>query len=123
MKNRTLLIAVIGVAAIGVAFYVRSSRHGELAEQERANVNDMLTNADGYANYKAFLDAEADAAHRAATDAAFEGAAIGQATFDPHKYSTVYMNRLIARAREEKKTDLVDWLKGLCFEANINVTS
>lgn len=123
MKNRVILIAVLGAAAIGAAFYVRGARQGELAEQERANVNDMLTSADGYANHKAFLDAEADGAHQAAEAAAFDGAAIGQATFDPQKYSSVYMNRLIERARAEKKNDLVDWLKGLCFEANIPVTS
>lgn len=123
MKNRVILIAVLGAAAIGAAFYVRGSRQGELAEQERTNMHGMLSNADGYASHSAFLEAEANAAHQAATDAAFDGAAIGQATFDPQKYSTVYMNRLITRAREEKKTDLVDWLKGLCFEANITVTS
>lgn len=123
MKNRVVLIAVIGVVAIAGAFYVRSSRQGELAEQERASVIDMLSSSDGYSNHKAFLEAEAEAAHQAAKDAAFDGAAIGQATFDPHKYSTAYMNRLIARAREEKKNDVVDWLKGICFEANITVTS
>jgi len=123
MKNRVILIAVLGAVAIGAAFYVRSSRQGELAEQERANMHSMLSNSDGFASHSAFLEAEADAAHQAATDAAFDGAAIGQATFDPQKYSTVYMNRLIARAREEKKDDLVKWLKGICDEANITVSS
>ena len=123
MKNRTAMIAVIGVIAVGVALYIRSKGQGELAEQERAVVNDTLSNADGFSNYKAFLESEADGAHHAAKDGAFDNAAIGQAKFDPQKYKTIYLNRLIARAREEKKDDLVKWLKGICDEENITVTS
>jgi hypothetical protein len=120
MNPRIVRIAVFGAIAIGVAMYVKMSRRGELGDQAKANANQILTQAEGYETHRKFFELYSDLAHQSALSEAYTiGGRRARDTFDPNVYMGVFFGKLMNRARDEGKPDIVKMLQGICDEESI----
>ena len=120
MNNRIVRIAVFGAIAIGVAFYVRMSRRSELGEKAKATANQILTQAEGYETHRKFFELYSDLAHSSALEEAYTiGGRRTRDTFDENVYMGVFFGKLMNRARDDNKQDIVKMLQEVCSEESI----
>ena len=120
MESRVIRIAVVAVIAIGVGTYVRMSRRGELGDQAKASANEILTRVEGYEADRKFYDLYSNLAHSSALQEAYTvGGRRTRDKFDENVYVAVFFGKLMNRARDENKQEIVRRLQRLCTEESI----
>jgi len=124
MPTRLIRIGVIGLIAIGVATYVKMSRRSEMGDVARASAMEILSRVEGYEANQRFYDMHADLAHQAAMGEAYSmGGRRTRSTFDEGEYMNVFFGRLMTRARDDGKPEIVRAIAELCDEENITPAS
>lgn len=120
MQSRVIRIVAVGLIAIGVAMYFRMARRGDTGKTARANATEILTRVENYEANRRFYETHSDPAHQAALDKAYTiGGRRTRDTFDEGVYMSVFFDRLMTRARDEGKPDVVKSLTHLCDEEGI----
>lgn len=120
MNNRIVRMVVFGLVAFGVAFYMRMSRRGETGDQARATANQILAQSEGYETHQKFFELYSDLAHQSALQESYTVGGRRRADkFDGDVYMSVFIGKLMNRARDENKQDVVKFLQKVCSDQSI----
>lgn len=120
MPARAIRMGILLLIAVGVTMYVKFSRRADMGKAALANATEIMSRIDGYEKEKAFFDMHTDLAHQAALGEAYSmGGRRTRDTFDEGEYMNVFFGRLMTRAKEAGKPELVRAIGDMCDEENI----